>query len=136
MITQKKQLLFEKQAEIVKAIAHPLRIAIVDFLKDGEQCVCDIAEHIGSERSNVSRHLSVMVNAGVLGYHKDGLKVIYRWAGKVNGKNWSLSLQYSQAVFTCRLDLAVSIMRLRKPCILLNGMPESMYCSAWFRLFS
>jgi len=78
MITQKKQLLFEKQAEIVKAIAHPLRIAIVDFLKDGKQCVCDIAEHVGSERSNVSRHLSVMVNAGVLEYHKEGLKVIYK----------------------------------------------------------
>jgi len=78
MITRKKQLLFEKQAEIVKAIAHPLRIAIVDFLKDGEQCVCDIAEHIGSERSNVSRHLSVMVHAGVLTYRKEGLKVIYK----------------------------------------------------------
>ena len=78
MITQKKQLLFEKQAEIVKAIAHPLRMAIVDFLKDGEQCVCDIAEHVDSERSNVSRHLSVMLNAGVLGYRKEGLKVIYK----------------------------------------------------------
>ena len=78
MITQKKQLLFEKQAEIAKAIAHPLRIAIVDFLKDGQQCVCDIAEHVGSEQSNVSRHLSVMVSAGVLGYRKKGLKVIYK----------------------------------------------------------
>ena len=78
MITPKKQLLFEKQAEIVKAIAHPLRIAVVDFLKDGRQCVCDIAGHVGSERSNVSRHLSVMVNAGVLGYRKEGLKVIYK----------------------------------------------------------
>jgi ArsR family transcriptional regulator len=78
MLTQKKQLLFEKQAEIVKAIAHPLRIAVVDFLKDGRQCVCDIAEHIGSEQSNVSRHLSVMVSAGVLEYRKEGLKVIYK----------------------------------------------------------
>lgn len=78
MLDKKKQLLFEKQAEIAKAIAHPLRIAIIDFLKDGEQCVCDIAEQIGSERSNVSRHLSVMVGAGVLEYHKEGLKVIYK----------------------------------------------------------
>jgi len=77
MLNRKKQLLFQKQAEIAKAIAHPLRIAIVDFLKDGEQCVCDIAEYVGSERSNVSRHLSVMVNAGVLEYRKQGLKVIY-----------------------------------------------------------
>jgi len=78
MIDAKKQLLFQKQADIVKAIAHPLRIAILDFLKDGEQCVCDIAEHIGSERSNVSRHLSVMANAGVLESHKNGLNVIYK----------------------------------------------------------
>ena len=78
MLNKKKQMLFEKQAEIAKAIAHPLRIAIVDFLKEGQQCVCDIAEHIGSERSNVSRHLSVMVNAGILDYRKQGLKVIYR----------------------------------------------------------
>ena len=78
MLTKKKQLLFEKQAEIAKAIAHPLRIAIIDFLKDGQQCVCDIAEYVGSERSNVSRHLSVMVNANILDYRKEGLKVIYR----------------------------------------------------------
>ncbi len=78
MLSKRKQLLFEKQAEIAKAIAHPLRIAVVNFLKDGEQCVCDIAEHVGSERSNVSRHLSVMRNAGLLEYRKEGLKVIYR----------------------------------------------------------
>ena len=73
-----KQILFEKQAEVAKAIAHPLRIAIIHFLKEGEQCVCDIAEHVGSERSNISRHLSVMVKAGVLEYRKEGLKVIYK----------------------------------------------------------
>jgi ArsR family transcriptional regulator len=78
MLNVEKQRLFEKQAEIAKAIAHPLRIGIVDFLKDGEQCVCDIAEYVGSERSNVSRHLSVMVNAGILEYRKEGLKVIYK----------------------------------------------------------
>ena len=78
MLDKSKQLLFEKHAEIAKAIAHPLRIAIIDFLKDGEQCVCDIAEYVGSERSNVSRHLSVMLNSGLLDYRKEGLKVIYR----------------------------------------------------------
>ncbi len=75
---KKRLLLFERQAEIAKAIAHPLRLAIVDFLREDEQCVCDIAEHVGAERSNVSRHLSVMVNAGVLDCRKEGLKVIYR----------------------------------------------------------
>jgi len=77
MIDSTKTLLFERQAEIAKAVAHPLRMAVLDFLKDGEKCVCEIAEHIGSERSNVSRHLAVMVRAGVLSCRKDGLKVFY-----------------------------------------------------------
>jgi ArsR family transcriptional regulator len=78
MSDKSRQLLYEKQADIAKAIAHPLRIAIINFLKDGDQCVCDIADYVGSERSNVSRHLSVMVNAGLLNYRKEGLKVIYK----------------------------------------------------------
>ncbi len=77
MIDKKKALVFERQAEIAKAVAHPLRVAVIDFLKDGERCVCEIAEHLGSERSNVSRHLGVMVGAGVLSCRKDGLKVFY-----------------------------------------------------------
>lgn len=77
MIDRTKALLFERQAEIAKAVAHPLRIAVLDFLKDGEKCVCDIAEQIGSERSNVSRHLTLMVRAGVLSCRKEGLKVFY-----------------------------------------------------------
>jgi len=74
---KRKRMLFEKQAEIAKAISHPLRIAVIEYLKDGEKCVCDIAEYVDSERSNVSRHLAVMVNAGVLSYRKEGLKVFY-----------------------------------------------------------
>jgi ArsR family transcriptional regulator len=78
MSDSKKRLLFQKQAQVAQAIGHPLRLAIIDFLKDGPQCVCDIAEYIGSERSNVSRHLSLMVAAGILGHHKKGLQVIYK----------------------------------------------------------
>lgn len=77
MIDAKKTQLYERQADIAKAVAHPLRIAVIDFLKDGERCVCEIAEHVGSERSNISRHLAVMVHAGVLSCRKDGLKVFY-----------------------------------------------------------
>jgi len=69
--------LFEKQAAIAKAIAHPVRVAVLEFVKDGEQCVCDIAEAVGTERSNLSKHLSLMVGAGVLISRKEGLKVFY-----------------------------------------------------------
>ncbi len=77
MVDKNKQLLYERQAQIAGAVAHPLRIAILDFLKDGDQCVCDIADYIGSERSNVSKHLTIMVNSGLLEYRKEGLKVVY-----------------------------------------------------------
>jgi len=69
--------LYELKAEVFRAVAHPLRLAVIDFLKDGEQCVCDIARHIGAQRSNVSRHLAVMLKAGVVEHRKDGLRMIY-----------------------------------------------------------
>lgn len=78
MLSKDKMTLYKRQADILQAIGQPIRIAIANFLKDGEQCVCDIAEFVGSERSNISKHLSVMVNAGLLESRKDGLNVIYR----------------------------------------------------------
>jgi DNA-binding transcriptional ArsR family regulator len=77
LIDRDTKALYKRKAEIIKAVGHPLRVAVVDFLKDGEKCVCDIAEHVGSERSNVSRHLAVMLKAGVLQCRKEGLQVYY-----------------------------------------------------------
>ena len=53
--------LYEMKAEVLSALAHPIRVAVVELLREGEQCVCDIAERLGAERSNVSRHLAVML---------------------------------------------------------------------------
>ena len=72
------QRLYRLQAEVIQAAGHPIRLAIIDCLKDGEQCVCDIAEHVAAERSNVSRHLSVLLRAGVLEHRKEGLRMLYR----------------------------------------------------------
>jgi len=68
---------YELKAELIQATAHPIRLAIVDFLVDGEQCVCDITDHVAAQRSNVSRHLSVMLKAGIVESRKDGLRMIY-----------------------------------------------------------
>ena len=68
---------YEMQARVIGALAHPIRVAIVELLKDGEVCVCEIAKRIGAERSNTSRHLAVMLKAGVLKTRKDGLQVYY-----------------------------------------------------------
>lgn len=69
--------LYEMKARIIQAVAHPIRLAIVDFLGEGEHCVHDIAGHIGAQRSNVSRHLAVMLRCGIVQSRKDGLRVMY-----------------------------------------------------------
>ena len=78
MMDRDRSKLYELKAEVLAALAQPVRLAIVDALRDGELCVCDIAEAVGAQRSNVSRHLGVMLKAGVLSARKDGLKVIYK----------------------------------------------------------
>jgi ArsR family transcriptional regulator len=65
------------QARVLAALAHPIRVAIADLLKDGEVCVCEISSRIGAERSNTSRHLALMLKAGVVKTRKDGLQVFY-----------------------------------------------------------
>ena len=77
MLDPQTQALYARTAEIIKAIAHPHRVAVIDFLRDGEKCVQEIADHLGAERSNVSRHLAVMLKAGALRSRKDGLMVFY-----------------------------------------------------------
>lgn len=68
---------FELQAEVIQALAHPIRLAIADLLRGGEICVCDIAVAVGAERSNVSRHLAVMMKGGIVRSRREGLKVYY-----------------------------------------------------------
>jgi ArsR family transcriptional regulator len=65
------------RAEILKAIAQPTRLKIIEFLRDGERCVCEIFPAIGEEQSNTSRHLNLMQAAGVLSRRKEGLKIFY-----------------------------------------------------------
>ena len=69
--------LYEMKAAVIAAAGHPIRLAIIDYLKAGEQCVCDIAEHVSAQRSNVSRHLAVLLGAGIVEHRKDGLKMLY-----------------------------------------------------------
>jgi DNA-binding transcriptional ArsR family regulator len=69
--------LYELKAELIQAAGHPIRLAVIDLLADGEQCVCDIAKHVSAERSNVSRHLAILLKAGIVETRKDGLKVMY-----------------------------------------------------------
>jgi DNA-binding transcriptional ArsR family regulator len=74
----KDEIIYKKRAEVIKAMAHPSRLLMIDALAYGEKCVCELQEMIGDDISTVSKHLSVMKNAGIVDCRKDGLKVFYR----------------------------------------------------------
>ncbi len=64
-------------ADVLKSLAQPTRLKIIDFLRDGERCVCEIFPAIEEEQSNTSRHLAYMQTHGILTRRKDGVKIYY-----------------------------------------------------------
>ncbi len=69
--------IFEKRAAVFKALAHPTRLFIVDKLSQGECCVCELVNEIKADFSTVSKHLSVLKNAGIIVDEKRGQQVFY-----------------------------------------------------------
>ena len=69
---------YRTRARIIKAMAHPSRLFIVDELSRGERCVCELRDMIGADISTVSKHLSVLKEAGIVEDNKRGLQVWYR----------------------------------------------------------
>lgn len=68
---------YEVRARIVKALAHPSRLFIVDELARGERCVCELTEMVGADVSTVSKHLSVLKNAGIVTDERRGTQIFY-----------------------------------------------------------
>lgn len=68
------------RAEVLKALAHPARLLVVDELACGERCVCELREIIGNDMSTVSRHLSVLKSAGLITDRKKGNNIYYSLA--------------------------------------------------------
>ena len=65
-------------ARVLKVLGDPNRIKIIELLRDGEHCQCDIIPFIGQSQPTVSRHLRMLEENGILVSRKDGVKVIYR----------------------------------------------------------
>jgi len=75
----KTQARYEARAQIIKAMAHPSRLFIVDELaKAGQRCVCELTEMVGADMSTVSRHLTLLKEAGIVEDEKRGSMVFYR----------------------------------------------------------
>ena len=73
----KVQARLQARAKIIKAMAHPTRLFVVDELSRGERCVCELTEMIGADMSTVSKHLSLLKSAGIVQDNKRGAQVYY-----------------------------------------------------------
>lgn len=72
-----QQEVYKHKAQIIKAMAHPSRLMMIDALAEGEKCVCELQQLVGSDMSTVSKHLSVLREAGIVSDEKRGLWVYY-----------------------------------------------------------
>ncbi|MGA9118946.1 MAG: metalloregulator ArsR/SmtB family transcription factor [Bacteroidota bacterium] len=70
----------DAKAEILTAIAHPNRIRILELLRKNVRCNCELAPALDLEQSNLSRHLKILVQAGILVSWKEGLRVNFKIA--------------------------------------------------------
>jgi DNA-binding transcriptional ArsR family regulator len=69
---------YETQSDLLKALSHPTRLAILDILRDGEQCVCHMEATLQQRQAYISQHLMVLKQAGLVDSRRDGLNLYYR----------------------------------------------------------
>lgn len=101
--------IFELHAEVCKALGHSLRIEVIDLLRDKELCFSDILEITGGLKSNLSQHLSVMTNKGILKSRREGQCIYF-------------SLSSKKVAQACRLMREVLMDGLKKQKDLLEKM--------------
>jgi len=68
----------ELKAEILKALAQPTRLKILELLQNGEKCICEIVPALNGEQSNISRHISLMQKNNLVTTRKHGVKVMVK----------------------------------------------------------
>jgi DNA-binding transcriptional ArsR family regulator len=64
----------EAVAEWFRVLSEPTRLRLLDVLRDGERCVGDLAQELGCSQANVSKHLSLLADAGLVSRRRDGLR--------------------------------------------------------------
>ncbi len=69
---------FENQAQLLRLLAHPARLAILNILRDGEHCVCHLEAHLGLRQAYISQQLMLLREAGLIQDRRDGWNVFYR----------------------------------------------------------
>jgi ArsR family transcriptional regulator len=69
---------YDTQSVFLKAISHPTRLAILDILREGEQCVCHMEATLGLRQAYISQQLMILKEAGLVESRRDGLNLYYR----------------------------------------------------------
>ena len=69
---------YASRVRVLKALAHPTRLFLVEELAERERCVCELTERIGDDISTVSKHLALLRDAGVVSSTRRGQQVFYR----------------------------------------------------------
>ena len=69
---------FDARARVLKALAHPTRLFLVERLARGEECVCCLTDLVGADMSTVSKHLAILRSVGIVADAKRGNQVYYR----------------------------------------------------------
>lgn len=77
-MTPTSQAQYQARAQVLKALAHPTRLWLIDQLQNGECCVCDLVDGIDADFSTVSKHLSQLRSAGIVSSQRQGKKIFYR----------------------------------------------------------
>jgi DNA-binding transcriptional ArsR family regulator len=69
---------YEHQAQLLKVLTHPARLAILEILRDGEHCVCHMEAHLGFRQAYLSQQIAVLREAGLIQDRRDGWNIFYR----------------------------------------------------------
>jgi DNA-binding transcriptional ArsR family regulator len=69
---------YQSQTQHFKVLMHPTRLAILDILRDGEQCVCHMEAVFGLRQAHISQHLMVLRDAGLVSDRREGWNIFYR----------------------------------------------------------
>ena len=76
-MTEKEKILYEAKAKVLKALSHPTRLWMAERLSAGEMCVCEFVDQVDADFSTISKHLSVLKQAGIVADEKRGKQVWY-----------------------------------------------------------
>jgi len=77
-IEYKEPMTIDDLTQIFKSLAHPTRLAILDILRDEEQCVCHLEAVLGQRQAYISQHLMVLRESGLVADRRDGSRIYYR----------------------------------------------------------